>query len=89
MVQVFFADDGAFGTSDFEALQVVFYVASTVARAEGLVIGIVKGGKKTAWHGAEPDGRGNMRECGDERRIELIDGRTVPRAVGRYKHLGG
>ena len=89
VVQVFFADDGAFGTSDFEALQVVFYVASTVARAEGLVIGIVKGGKKTAWHGAEPDGRGNMKECGDERRIELIDGRTVPRAVGRYKHLGG
>ena len=33
-------------------------------------------------------GRGGYVECGEEREVRLVDGRKVPRAVGKYKHLG-
>ena len=46
MPMVFFADDGAFCAESLSDLQTVFDVAWTVARAEGLTIGIHKNGKK-------------------------------------------
>ena len=88
--QVWFADDGSFGTDDHGMLRVIFTVVSMVARVAGLEVGIdgEQKGTKTAWHGAEPDGSGGYVECDGSTSVELIDGRIVPLAKGKYKHLG-
>ena len=51
--QVWFCDDGSFGTDDFEMLQTCFLVVSAVSRTLGLQIGVDAAGGKTAWSGAE------------------------------------
>ena len=54
--QVWFADDGALMTDDWDMLQLGFDVAWHVARMCGNVIGIKEDGSKTAWqvvNGAE------------------------------------
>jgi hypothetical protein len=85
---IFFADDGGFGSDTFAMLQLVFDVISTVARAQGLTISVKSDGSKTAWTGLEFDPHsGEWHTCDDGRRIELVDGTTVPR-VNWYKHLG-
>ena len=92
MPMVFFADDGAFCTESLADLQTIFDVAWTVARAEGLVIGIHANGKKTAWSGGEwrrdREGEWRWHECDDACTIRLPDGREVPRPAEPYKHLG-
>ena len=77
----------------FATLQVCFTVVSALARALGFSIGIdtdAQGnptGDKTGWTGAEWNGARYV-EVIDVADILLVDGRTVPRTWGRYKHLG-
>jgi hypothetical protein len=93
-VQGWFADDGAFVTESFYTLQVAFTVVSAMARAIGFTVGIdadadgTPNGDKTGWMGVEWI-NGVPVEAGDDAAtITLIDGRTVPRVRGWYKHLG-
>ena len=93
--QVWFADDGSFGTDDFGMLQLVFDTVSVVARVAGLEIGVAVDGEgkvvatKTAWHGSEWDDKeGQWRECDDGREIRLVGDTLVPRVEDAYKHLG-
>ena len=88
VLQFWFADDGAFCTNSFEALQLVFEVSQLWCYVCNMTLAIKESGTKSAWTGVAFT-TGAAHDA-PEKELKLMDDRVIPKLHFRapYPYLG-